>query len=386
MLPTVVRAYLDEGYVARLGSPRVLASGVQPVDQPYYIPDGEDQPTTDWGFSVRDVYAFYVIGRELRPRNAFVIGNAYGISAVTLGEMLKPIAVDAIDAEVRDDGALASDVTRRVAKRLGVDLKLTKGFSPQDVGRACRAANYDLVFVDGLHTDEAMLADFNGMKDRLADRCAVYFHDVGLCTMDAAWERVKSIAIPMGFSAHDLTFTDFGSTVLLRGLPELEAMLRTTCYGLRDLNERYPRGYGFVAGQTWEEKPVWFVPRGGRIAFFGAGTDLAPYEGFIRAHPEAVAAIIDDDPKKNGTTKFGVTVLPSAELPRLGVCAVVISTRMYERQVRARLAEVLPDAPTVPERGGRHPVEVQVPKGWSVAPKAPAAARAKRLAPVGAAS
>lgn len=362
MLPSVVRAYLEEGYVARLGTPRVLASGVQPIDRPFYIPDGEDQPTTDWGFSVRDVYAFYVIGRELKPRNALIIGNAYGVSAVTLGELLKPIAIDAIDAEVREDGKIGSDLTRRVAKRLSLDLKLTVGYSPQDLDKACRSAEYDLVFVDGLHTDEAMFADFAGIKDRLAERCVVYFHDVGLCTMDKAWEKIKAIAIPMGFSAHDLTFTDFGSTVLVRGVPELDAMLSVTCFGLRDLNERYPRGYGFVAGQKWTERPVRFLKPGGRVAFYGAGTDLAPYQGFIERNPGAAAAIIDDDPKKAGTRKFGVPVLPSSELPKLGVSTVVISTRTFEKQVRARLAEIAPKVNVLPERGAE-PIELQYPKG-----------------------
>ena len=37
---------------------------------------------------------------------------------------------------------------------------------------------YDLALVDGLHTDEQVLADFEALLPLLAPSCAVVFHDV----------------------------------------------------------------------------------------------------------------------------------------------------------------------------------------------------------------
>ena len=58
-----------------------------------------------------------------------------------------------------------------------------------------------------------------GVADRLADRCAVVFHDVGLCGMDEGWEHIKRLARPMSLKPFDLTFTDYGLTVLLLAPP-----------------------------------------------------------------------------------------------------------------------------------------------------------------------
>jgi len=39
-------------------------------------------------------------------------------------------------------------------------VQLTKGFSPQDLDRACHADAYDFIFIDGGHTNDQLVADF----------------------------------------------------------------------------------------------------------------------------------------------------------------------------------------------------------------------------------
>ncbi|MEC9373244.1 MAG: class I SAM-dependent methyltransferase, partial [Planctomycetota bacterium] len=199
MLPSVVAAYAAEGFRVRLGSPRLRTSGVHRWGHDRYIPNFERLPLGDWGFTIRDFYVLDLLHRELKPKNALVIGNAYGMSAVCLAELMKPICVDVIDAEVLgEESRAASDLTRRVARRLDLDLHLHGGFSPQDLNAACRFEKYDLVFVDGLHTNEQIILDYKGIERRLADRTAVFFLHIGNLNMDVGWDEIKRLAEPIG--------------------------------------------------------------------------------------------------------------------------------------------------------------------------------------------
>ena len=256
MRPNVVEAYYQEGYRLLMGSPRVLVSGVEPIDHRLRISDGTDQlPPWLWGMTLRDMYLFELIGRELNPDRAMVIGNAYGIGVNSIGDALRPVRIDAIDAETDGEwSAHGSELTRRVASRLGIDLKLTKGWSPRDIDEACRFDEYDLCFIDGEHTNEQMLADFDGIRDRLADRCAVVFHDVGQLGMQPAWQQIRRDTAGEGFAAHEVTFTDVGTCVLLRGMPELSRMLSITCHGFYDENVRYHAGTAVFNHPSYEER------------------------------------------------------------------------------------------------------------------------------------
>lgn len=359
MLPSVVRAYEQEGHVVRLGSPRLLTSGVFPAGEIKHTHNQAPIPLNDWGMSLRDFYAFLLIGQELRPARALIIGNAFGMSAVSIAELMKPVSVDVIDAEVFGaQSREASDLTRRVARRLNLDVRITPGYSPRDLPGACRYDTYDLIFIDGLHTDAQMIADFEGVRSKLAPRAAVVFHDVGLCRMDKAWAHIRSTTANDNLKPFDLTFTDFGTTVLLRGLPNLERMLASTCRGLRDGNEKYFTGDGFSYDDHQPELEIVHLAPGRRIAFYGSGNDLGPYESFIRANPACVAAILDDNPAKWGTTRFGIEIFDPARLPSLNVNAVVVSTRSAELAVRTRLAHLAPELSVYPSVRRPHPVEL----------------------------
>ena len=50
--------------------------------------------------------------------------------------------------------------------------------SPRVVISELNIPGYDLALVDGLHTDEQVLADFEALLPLLAPSCAVVFHDV----------------------------------------------------------------------------------------------------------------------------------------------------------------------------------------------------------------
>merc|ERR1712107_109245 len=130
---------------------------------------------TGGGLLNADVEVFLRI-RDLLPAThtrAFVIGNAFGYSAMVLGLLIANThemggaagSVDVIDAEVEGECNRAGTfITRAVANASGVDIALTKGRSPEDVPLAMRSKTYDLAFLDGKHTVMQLSLDFAAVE------------------------------------------------------------------------------------------------------------------------------------------------------------------------------------------------------------------------------
>lgn len=137
-----------------------------------------------------------IMGRAVRlfgDPNIFIIGNAFGLSAIALGLASPDSLIDVIDAEVEgSQNSEGSRITREIASKLDLDLQLTIGHSPQDTAKAMRAPEYHIVFIDGKHSHEQMKADFDSVEPYLADNCVVFFHDVGLCRMESAFRELQA--------------------------------------------------------------------------------------------------------------------------------------------------------------------------------------------------
>ncbi|MBL4591805.1 MAG: class I SAM-dependent methyltransferase [Phycisphaerales bacterium] len=352
MFPAIVQAYNDEGFVFELGSPAMLWAGLAHREQWGPRARFSTPSYRQIAIGLRDAWFFMLVSDALKEANtdeenaSLVIGNAYGISTMLIAHLMRPALVDAIDAETSmgsDDG---SAVTRRVAGKLGLDVRVTKGFSPQDLDSACRREKYSLIFVDGEHINEQIVKDFEGIADRLTDRCVVFFHDVGLRDMDEGWLAVREFAEPMGLRGYDLSATDSGSTLLVRGVDSLETMLAATCPGLRAFNDTYHAGSSLPMPAQRAEGDQVVVRDGQRVAFFGAGNDLEAYGHFICSHRGCVAGVFDDDPGKVGMNRFGVVVRSGDELPKSNPDLIVISTHGYLDQARARIDGLMPEIAT----------------------------------------
>eukprot|EP00928_Gymnodinium_smaydae_P037281 TRINITY_DN25909_c0_g1_i2.p1 TRINITY_DN25909_c0_g1~~TRINITY_DN25909_c0_g1_i2.p1 ORF type:complete len:207 (+),score=29.50 TRINITY_DN25909_c0_g1_i2:302-922(+) len=130
-----------------------------------------------------DLEIFLRIARFLTVRRAFVIGNAWGYSAIALAALFNGSAVDVLDGgQEGADNMRGIDLTSLVASQAHLDVSVTLGFSPQATPRALRGSlgSYDLVFIDAGHSDRQVLADFAAVIPYLAPSAAVVFHDAGL--------------------------------------------------------------------------------------------------------------------------------------------------------------------------------------------------------------
>ena len=236
MLLQTAAAYSEHGLRLRIGDPGRLYSCL-------LRGDAESSFQTGGGMSVTDAYMFMTISRHLTPSTVFVIGNACGISTLSLAEIFPMATVDAIDNETEGpDSHWGTELTRAIAHKYFPKVNVTVGSSPQQLKEAMRAGSYDLVFVDGLHTNEQVRLDYHGVKPFLSERCVVVFHDVALTRMEVSWNKIKLDAAASGFSGFDATFTQFGSGILSRNVPDLESFLTLTCGSFSDISAGYHLG------------------------------------------------------------------------------------------------------------------------------------------------
>jgi predicted O-methyltransferase YrrM len=224
----VVESYNAQGYQVVLGNPDCFLTRLRKNER---IVD------VSAAISMSDIQVFQWIADICPWQRALVIGNSFGFSTFVIAELCRDCYVDVIDAEVEgSDNRLGSELTRKIAECEFPRVRLTIGFSPQDLFKACRFNDYDLIFIDGLHSNEQLVADFEGIRELRAKNSVIYCHDVGMARMHSGWSKICSKLLQEGDDAFDLHFTSFGSTIVVRGNRNLKEFIRLCC---RPLDEVY---------------------------------------------------------------------------------------------------------------------------------------------------
>lgn len=221
MHPTVIKAYSELGYKLHVGNNNYF---------PAQLLRADGTPlNTGGGMCVEDITFWSFLSYVWQPSGVYIIGNAFGYSALNIAALFPKAAIDVIDAETEgDDNIEGSMLTRAIAEKHFPNLKLYKGFSPQDLNRARRSGNqqYDACVVDGFHHPEQLKKDFIGMKVFLKDRALVYFHDAGTFNLHAAVEALAEEYRSEGWRYYKLDFVPFGVAILCRNLPDVEAWMK----------------------------------------------------------------------------------------------------------------------------------------------------------------
>jgi predicted O-methyltransferase YrrM len=213
----VIEAYKTSGYEVVLGNPDCLPTRLLKQNRTI---------EASFAISLSDILVFQWIAWFAPWKRALIIGNSFGFSTLLIAGLCPGCEVDAIDAEIEgSENRLGSQLTLKIAKDQFPGVHLTIGFSPQDLPRACRFAAYDFIFIDGLHTNEQLIADFGGICKRREENSVVYLHDVGMAKMTSAWSTIKTQFLTANDSAFDLNFTSFGSAVVISGYPELNRFM-----------------------------------------------------------------------------------------------------------------------------------------------------------------
>lgn len=235
ILPKLISAYRSAGYDTLTGY------------NPYHFGGWMDAPFTRlvWkgdlqgcpGLALQEVMMLEGFSDYLKPRNILVVGNAQGWSTLALSLIFPEANVVGIDP-VPEGNAL----TNLIAEHERLRVKAVDGYSPQDVAGIC-AANLsgplDLVLIDAVHSNEAVLTDFAACLPLAHENTVWVFHDVinwGLV------EAITQIRAEHGLAGNILTRTPSGMAVLWKNAPaDFQEYISAFCedfnlyYGYRDL-------------------------------------------------------------------------------------------------------------------------------------------------------
>lgn len=247
VLPKLMKAYREQGLTPLTGYNPHHFNGY--MDAPFTCFLNQDKQLIGYlGLALQEIMFLEPLGGLLSPRNILVIGNAHGWSTVALAMIFPQARVVAIDPG-RDGNAL----TNRIAKACGLNLLAVEGYSPAAVGGV--VAEYldgkpDLILIDAVHTNEAVLADFVGCEPVAANSAVWLFHDVINHGMVDAISRIRETS---GLTVQVLTRTASGMAIAYRDAPQ-DFVDYVACF--TDENMKAFRAYRQMVIDTFVDKPA----------------------------------------------------------------------------------------------------------------------------------
>lgn len=217
MFPKLLKAYKEAGYPIHCGNNNCLCGALSQSN-------GEDAHTGG-GVSLTDIAFFIGLSKVFTPSRILAIGNASGYGAFCLAEVFPTSPIDVIDAEIEGSfNKLGSELTVNISQKYyNNQINLQIGFSPEDL-RLFRDNRYDFIFIDGWHSNEQQLKDYDGTKQFALNSCVIYLHDVELAKMQDSYEVIKNNKD--GFNAYNVDFSTFGCKALVRNNKEVEEWLQ----------------------------------------------------------------------------------------------------------------------------------------------------------------
>lgn len=145
-----------------------------------------------YGISISDVKLFYKFTRNKNIKSIFIIGNAFGWSAVLLALMFPDTVIDIIDAECEgEQGPLCTSIAKKAFEQLSNNINLHIGWSPGDISKATTQQEYDLIFIDGRHDEQQVTDDYRALEPYHSKNCLIFFHDVGLASLQNSVTKIS---------------------------------------------------------------------------------------------------------------------------------------------------------------------------------------------------
>ena len=188
--------YREEGIELCAGLAPNHAEGLPWAPFTWFCRDGKSV-TGNLGIAVQEVYFLEHVLAAYKPKRALIIGNSMGWSTLAFGLLMpqgKVAALDmAPDQAMRDGLAL----TNRVAKRHGLPVRAVQATSPQDVASVVErelGGPVDFAFIDGLHTNEQVVLDYQAVRAKAAPNAVYLFHDVSLFDLHAGIAEIGRLS------------------------------------------------------------------------------------------------------------------------------------------------------------------------------------------------
>lgn len=195
-------------------------------------------------------FAFWLI-KALRPRVLVELGthtgNSYGAFCQSIAHFGTSTRAFAVDSWQGDDHAdfygeeVFADVSEHNRANYASFSTLMRMFF-EDARPYFADGSVDLLHIDGLHTYDAVKADFEGWRDKLSDRGVVLFHDTNVRERDFGvwklWAEISDEYPSFEFHhSHGLGVLGVG-----RDLPEsLKALFEASSNAARGLRRQFER-------------------------------------------------------------------------------------------------------------------------------------------------
>ncbi|MDA1324547.1 MAG: class I SAM-dependent methyltransferase [Proteobacteria bacterium] len=180
-----------------------VATGLNPCHfggHPYapftwLIKDGRNY-TNGLGIALQEIYFLENLCAAHRPHSIFIIGNSFGWSTLALALINPEAQILAIDAGFDGNSFEGLELTNEIAEQAGLQVRAVKAVSPQDVDAVMKEhlnGSTDFDFVDGLHTNDQIVIDFEATRGFLHDDGVMVFHDVHEAKMREGFSQIEAV-------------------------------------------------------------------------------------------------------------------------------------------------------------------------------------------------
>ena len=253
VLPRLVEIFRQAGFDLAVGLNPTHFSGAPTVAFTWFLKDGRSY-TEGLGIAAQEIYFLECLVEAARPRRIFVIGNSTGWSSIALALMTPSAQVVAMDGCFDGNSAEGLDFTNRVAAEQGLSLKALRGVSPQDIGAVALQGGldgFDLVFVDGRHTTENLILDYQACRPLASPECVYVFHDVHSFDL---YDGLRHVAEQSGWTARTLMGTTSGIGILYdaSSQPQLDLVCRAFGPSDQALAFAADQGFRFRHPRLWK--------------------------------------------------------------------------------------------------------------------------------------
>jgi len=209
---TLVELYRKRGIEICAGLSPHHFDGMVEANFTWFLKDGKSL-TNGLGIAPQEIYLLESLFAVYRPRRVVVIGNSLGWSTLALGLLLPEARVVAIDAGYDENSLLGIDLTNEIAADAKLPVRAVKGVSPGDVNAIIErelGGGIDFAFIDGLHTNEQIVLDYEALAAHASADAVYLFHDVHQFDLYAGISEIEKRS---GLSAQRLMATPSGMAI-----------------------------------------------------------------------------------------------------------------------------------------------------------------------------
>jgi predicted O-methyltransferase YrrM len=213
ILGKLVELYRTQGIEICTGLGAHDFNGLPSAPFTRFVKNGRNM-TGGLGIALQEIYLLENLFADYKPHHVFTIGNSLGWSTLALGLLLPDSRVVAMDAGFDENSLHGLDLTNSMAVQAGLPVRAVKGVSPQDVPLVIDAeleGRVDFAFIDGLHTNEQIVLDYEAVAAKAAPGAVYLFHDVHLFDLYEGIARIETLA---GRKAQRLRATPSGMVIL----------------------------------------------------------------------------------------------------------------------------------------------------------------------------